>query len=105
VSAPLKPGLYSAKFSGVDAKGNPIIDLSSAVELDPKTGKAMSAPAPTPQTTRVEHEMSTGWGLANPELMVRSFVDFQQTYSVKEWCHTIDFSRDGFITLIAHRRK
>lgn len=41
----LKPGLYSVQFAGVDGRGNPVIDLSSAVELDPQTRQPV-APQP-----------------------------------------------------------
>lgn len=61
--------------------------------------------APGPDVSRVEVEMSTGWGTSHPELMVKSIVDFQLNHPVKDWCHTIDLSRIGFVSLIAHRRK
>jgi hypothetical protein len=54
--------------------------------------------------TRVEHECNLGWATTNPDLMVKSLVEFQTNHPIAEWRHHIDLSHVGYVTLIAHRR-
>lgn len=48
--------------------------------------------------------MNFGWAVANPELFVRSVMDFQTEYPITDWEHRVDLSRNHFMKLIAVRR-
>lgn len=53
---------------------------------------------------KTECEISTGWARAYPALFTDKVLSFQTDYPASEFRHSIDFSRDGFITLTAERK-
>lgn len=59
---------------------------------------------PTPETSRIETEMSLGWAQANPALFVASVKAFQTNHPITDWRHHVDLSREHMMTLIAVRR-
>lgn len=59
---------------------------------------------PHKSVSRAEKEMNFGWAVANPELFVRSVMDFQTEYPITDWEHRVDLSHNHFMKLIAVRR-
>lgn len=60
---------------------------------------------PTPETSRVDTEMSLGWATANPALFVEAVKRFQDRHPIYEWKHHVDLSREHTMRLIAVRRE
>lgn len=54
---------------------------------------------------QVDKEMNLGWATAHPELFAKTFVEFQASYPSALWDHSIDLSRDKYVTLTAKRKE
>lgn len=54
--------------------------------------------------SRVEREFNQGWAEAHPELFVERFFNFREENPNEQWRHSIDFSRPGYLVLIANKR-
>ena len=52
-------------------------------------------------TSRVSIEFNKVWAIENPKLFTDSIFKFGEQYPSTDWNHKIDFTRDGFIYVVA----
>jgi hypothetical protein len=57
-----------------------------------------------PNTYKVENEMNLKWAESNPELFVKTFIEFQEDFNNGQWDMSIDMTRKGFAILTATRK-
>lgn len=49
-------------------------------------------------------EMNEGWARKNPELFTDRVFKFMKEYTSADFNHGVDFTRNGYVTLIAKRK-
>lgn len=54
--------------------------------------------------SEVHSEMSEVWARENPELFTNSVFKFMKEYPTVDFNHNVDFTRNGYVTLIAKRK-
>ncbi len=52
-------------------------------------------------TSKVSVEFNKIWALTYPDLFTKKVFDFGAQYPSTKWDHKIDFTRDGFVYIIA----
>ena len=54
--------------------------------------------------SEVQSEMNEVWARENPELFVNAVFKFMKEYPSTDFNHGVDFTRNGYVTLIAKRK-
>jgi hypothetical protein len=54
--------------------------------------------------SEVQSEMNEVWASENPELFVNAVFKFAKEYQSTDFNHGVDFTRNGYVTLVAKRK-